>query len=56
MLVLSIVATVVLSLIVVLCLLLIPQLDDSGQLKVDIILMLIQAFAIITIWILYGQI
>lgn len=56
MLVLSIVATVVLSLIILLCLLLIPQLEDYGQLKVNIILMLIQAFAIITIWILYGQI
>lgn len=56
MLVLSIVATVLLSLIILLCLFLIPQLENSGQLKVDITLMLIEVFAIVTIWILYGQI
>lgn len=56
MLVISIIATVLLSIVGLLGLIIIPQVDTRGQARMAFILTLIQAFGIVTVWILYGQI
>lgn len=56
MLIASIIATVLLSIVALLALIITPQVDTKGQMRMAFSLLLIQVFAIVTIWILYGQI
>jgi hypothetical protein len=56
MLVTSIIATVLLSIVGLLALIIIPQVETRGQMRMAFGLLLIQVFAIVTIWVLYGQI
>lgn len=56
MLVITIITTVLLSIVGLLSLVILPQVDTRGQARMTLILMLIQVFGIVTVWILYGQI
>ena len=56
MLVISIITTVLLSIVGLLNLIIIPQVDTRGQARMAFILALIQAFGIVTVWILYVRI
>lgn len=56
MLLLSIAATVFLGFVVLLGLICLPQMETKSQVRMLFGLVLIQALAIVTIWVLYGLI
>lgn len=56
MLVISIIATILLSIVGLLSLVILPQAETRGQARISLILALIQVFGIVTVWILYGRI